>query len=223
MRILIIEDDRLTGEYLMKGLTEAGYHSELAISGKDGLYLALDNEYDAVILDVMLPDLDGWQVIDMLRRAKPVPVLFLTARDAVSDRIRGLELGAEDYLIKPFSFTELMLRLKNLLRKVPHRELDSYHISDLSIDVLRRSVERGGKDIVLTAKEFALLHLLAERRGEVLTRSVIASTVWGINFDSDTNVVDVAVKRLRDKIDRDFSNKLIHTLRGVGYILEDRQ
>jgi len=207
----------------MKGLTEAGYHSELAISGKDGLYLALDNEYDAVILDVMLPDLDGWQVIDMLRRAKPVPVLCLSARVAVSDRIRGLELGAEDYLIKPFSFTELMLRLKNLLRKVPHRELDSYHISDLSIDVLRRSVERGGKDIVLTAKEFALLHLLAERRGEVLTRSVIASTVWGINFDSDTNVVDVAVKRLRDKIDRDFSNKLIHTLRGVGYILEDRQ
>ena len=209
MRILVVEDDIGTGNYLKKGLTEAGYGVDLARDGTDGLFRALEYGYDAIVLDVMLPGLDGWQIIDVLRKKSDVPILFLTARDEVQDRIHGLELGADDYLVKPFSFTELVLRLRTLLRRGTVRESDRYDIADLHIDVLRRRATRQDTVIPLTNKEFMLLHLLA-------------SQVWDMNFDSDTNVVDVAIKRLRAKIDRPFDIKLIHTVRGIGYVCEVR-
>lgn len=222
MRILVIEDDVSTGDYLKKGLTEAGYSVDLARNGADGLFLALEYGYDAVILDVMLPGLDGWQVMEVLRKKSDVPVLFLTARDEVQDRIHGLELGADDYLIKPFSFTELVLRIRTLLRRPATREPDIYSVADLNLDVLRRRVTRQDQAIALTNKEFMLLQLLMRREGEVLSRTMIASQVWDMNFDSDTNVVDVAIKRLRGKVDRTFEVKLIHTVRGIGYVCEVR-
>ncbi|HEI8866354.1 heavy metal response regulator transcription factor [Serratia sp. AKBS12] len=222
MRILVVEDDTSTGDYLKKGLEEAGYRVDLARNGTDGLFRALEHGYDAIVLDVMLPGLDGWQIIEVLRKKSDVPILFLTARDGVQDRIHGLELGADDYLIKPFSFTELVLRLRTLLRRGTVREADHYAIADLHIDVLRRKVVRQEQTIVLTNKEFMLLHLLVRREGEVLSRTMIASQVWDMNFDSDTNVVDVAIKRLRAKIDRPFALKLIHTVRGIGYVCEPR-
>lgn len=222
MRILVIEDDVSTGDYLKKGLGEAGYRVDLARNGADGLFMALEDSYDAVILDVMLPGLNGWQVMEVLRKKSDVPVLFLTARDEVQDRIHGLELGADDYLIKPFSFTELMLRVRTLLRRGTVRESDTYSLADLHLDVLRRRVTRQETVIPLTNKEFMLLHLLMRREGEVLSRTMIASQVWDMNFDSDTNVVDVAVKRLRGKIDRPYDVKLIHTVRGIGYVCEVR-
>jgi two-component system copper resistance phosphate regulon response regulator CusR len=222
MRILVIEDDTSTGDYLKKGLGEAGYRVDLARNGADGLFMALEDSYDAVILDVMLPGLNGWQVMEVLRKKSDVPVLFLTARDEVQDRIHGLELGADDYLIKPFSFTELMLRVRTLLRRGTVRESDTYSLADLHLDVLRRRVTRQETVIPLTNKEFMLLHLLMRREGEVLSRTMIASQVWDMNFDSDTNVVDVAVKRLRGKIDRPYDVKLIHTVRGIGYVCEVR-
>ncbi|MBH3336263.1 heavy metal response regulator transcription factor [Serratia marcescens] len=204
MRILVVEDDIGTGDYLKKGLGEAGYGVDLARNGTDGLFRALEQDYDAIVLDVMLPGLDGWQIIEVLRKKSDVPILFLTARDGVQDRIHGLELGADDYLIKPFSFTELVLRLRTLLRRGPAREADHYAIADLQLDVLRRRAVRQDQVIPLTNKEFMLLHLLVRREGEVLSRTQIASQVWDMNFDSDTNVVDVAIKRLRAKIDRPF-------------------
>ncbi len=222
MRILVVEDDIGTGDYLKKGLGEAGYGVDLARNGTDGLFRALEQDYDAIVLDVMLPGLDGWQIIEVLRKKSDVPILFLTARDGVQDRIHGLELGADDYLIKPFSFTELVLRLRTLLRRGPAREADHYAIADLQLDVLRRRAVRQDQVIPLTNKEFMLLHLLVRREGEVLSRTQIASQVWDMNFDSDTNVVDVAVKRLRAKIDRPFDVKLIHSVRGIGYVCEPR-
>ncbi|MEG3134470.1 heavy metal response regulator transcription factor [Rouxiella sp. T17] len=222
MRILVIEDDVSTGDYLKKGLGEAGYRVDLARNGADGLFMALEESFDAVILDVMLPGLNGWQVMEVLRKKSDVPVLFLTARDEVQDRIHGLELGADDYLIKPFSFTELSLRLRTLLRRGTVRESDTYSLADLHLDVLRRKVTRQETVIPLTNKEFMLLHLLMRRESEVLSRTMIASQVWDMNFDSDTNVVDVAVKRLRSKIDRPYDVKLIHTVRGIGYVCEVR-
>ena len=222
MRILVIEDDVSTGDYLKKGLGEAGYRVDLARNGADGLFMALEDSFDAIILDVMLPGLNGWQVMEVLRKKSDVPVLFLTARDEVQDRIHGLELGADDYLIKPFSFTELVLRVRTLLRRGTVRESDTYSLADLHIDVLRRKVTRQETVIPLTNKEFMLLHLLMRREGEVLSRTMIASQVWDMNFDSDTNVVDVAVKRLRSKIDRPYDVKLIHTVRGIGYVCEVR-
>ncbi|ASM15942.1 MULTISPECIES: heavy metal response regulator transcription factor [Serratia] len=222
MRILVVEDDIGTGDYLKKGLGEAGYGVDLARTGTDGLFRALEQDYDAIVLDVMLPGLDGWQVIEVLRKKSDVPILFLTARDGVQDRIHGLELGADDYLIKPFSFTELVLRLRTLLRRGPAREADHYAIADLQLDVLRRRAVRQDQVIPLTNKEFMLLHLLVRREGEVLSRTQIASQVWDMNFDSDTNVVDVAIKRLRAKIDRPFDVKLIHSVRGIGYVCEPR-
>ncbi|MDQ7101222.1 MULTISPECIES: heavy metal response regulator transcription factor [unclassified Serratia (in: enterobacteria)] len=222
MRILVVEDDIGTGDYLKKGLSEAGYGVDLARTGTDGLFRALEQDYDAIVLDVMLPGLDGWQIIEVLRKKSDVPILFLTARDGVQDRIHGLELGADDYLIKPFSFTELVLRLRTLLRRGPAREADHYAIADLQLDVLRRRAVRQEQVIPLTNKEFMLLHLLVRREGEVLSRTQIASQVWDMNFDSDTNVVDVAIKRLRAKIDRPFDVKLIHSVRGIGYICEPR-
>jgi two-component system, OmpR family, copper resistance phosphate regulon response regulator CusR len=225
MKILIVEDEPKTGDYLKQGLTEAGLLADLARDGLDGLHLASTGDYDLVILDVMLPGLDGWSVLGRLRReGGNMPVLFLTARDQVDDRVRGLELGADDYLVKPFAFAELLARVRTLLRRgraAP--EANVLTVADLEVDMLRRRVLRGGRRIELTVKEFALLELFLRRRDEVLTRSLIASLVWDMNFDSDTNVIDVAVRRLRAKIDDGFPVKLIHTVRGMGYVLEWRE
>ncbi|NIF75603.1 MULTISPECIES: heavy metal response regulator transcription factor [Burkholderia] len=220
MRILVVEDEPKTGAYLKKGLEESGMSVDLAIDGADGLLLAEEEPYDVIVLDVMLPVLDGWAVLQRLRASKATPVLFLTARDDVEDRVRGLELGADDYLVKPFAFVELLARVRTLARRGPPRESEWIAIGDLEIDVLRRRVRRGATRIELTPREFALLHLLARRQGEVLSRTQIASYVWDMNFDSDTNVVDVAIRRLRVKIDDEFPVKLVHTVRGVGYVLE---
>jgi len=222
MKILVIEDDPKTGDYLKKGLRESGYGVDLARTGTDGLQMAMNNAYDLVVLDVTLPDIDGWQIMPALREKGDVRVLFLTARDLLSDRIRGLELGADDYLVKPFSFTELVLRIRTLLRRGATQEVDVYEVADLKLDVLRRRVTREGTEIALTNKEFLLLHLLVKRQGEALSRTLIASEVWSMNFDSDTNVVDVAVKRLRAKVDKPFSTSLIHTVRNVGYSFGDK-
>jgi len=221
MSILVIEDDPKTGDYLKKGLRESGYAVDLARTGTDGLHMALENPYDLVVLDVMLPGIDGWEIMRALRARRDLPVIFLTARDHVSDRIRGLELGADDYLVKPFSFTELVLRIRTLLRRGVIRESDVFEIADLKLDVLRRKVTREGVEIPLTNKEFMLLHLLVRRQGEALSRTQIASEVWDMNFDSDTNVVDVAIKRLRAKVDHPFEKKLIHTVRSIGYTFGD--
>jgi two-component system, OmpR family, copper resistance phosphate regulon response regulator CusR len=221
MSILVIEDDPKTGDYLKKGLIECGYAVDLARNGTDGLHLALENVYDLVVLDVMLPGIDGWQVMGALRERRDLPVLFLSARDQLQDRIRGLELGADDYLIKPFSFTELVLRVRTLLRRGVLREAEVFECADLKLDVLRRKVTRAGVEITLTNKEFLLLHLMVRREGEALSRTQIASEVWDMNFDSDTNVVDVAIKRLRAKIDLPFEKKLIHTVRSIGYSFGD--
>ncbi|GAB2901914.1 heavy metal response regulator transcription factor [Paraburkholderia jirisanensis] len=222
MSILVIEDDPKTGDYLKKGLRESGYTVDLARTGSDGLHMALEHPYDLIVLDVMLPGIDGWEVMRTLRAQRDVRVIFLTARDHVSDRIRGLELGADDYLVKPFSFTELVLRIRTLLRRGVARERDVFEVADLKLDVLRRKATRAGVEIALTNKEFMLLHLLVRRQGEALSRTQIASEVWDMNFDSDTNVVDVAIKRLRAKIDHPFERKLIHTVRSIGYTLDER-
>jgi two-component system copper resistance phosphate regulon response regulator CusR len=222
MKILIVEDEAKTGDYLRQGLREAGFVVDLARDGLDGLHLALTEGYDLAVLDVTLPGLDGWQVLRGIRRAgREFPVLFLTARDEVDDRVHGLELGADDYLVKPFAFTELLARVRALLRRgAKVKEAESLRAADLELDLLRRRVTRAGRRVDLTAKEFALLELLLRRQGEVLPRSLIASQVWDMNFDSDTNVVDVAVRRLRAKIDDAFEAKLIRTVRGMGYVLE---
>ena len=222
MKILVVEDEPKAGDYLVKGLREAGYAAELARNGADGLALALERDHDLIVLDVMLPQLDGWAVLAGLRERKQTPVLFLTARDDVADRVKGLELGADDYLVKPFAFAELLARIKTLLRRGPVREADVVRVADLEIDVPRRRVTRQARRIELTAKEFALLHLLARRQGEVLSRPQIAAMVWDMNFDSDTNVVDVAIRRLRAKIDDPYPLKLIQTVRGIGYLVEER-
>ena len=222
MRILVVEDEPKTGDYLKKGLAESGYVVDLARTGQDGLHLATTGEYDLIVLDVMLPGIDGWHVLRELRKSKDTPVLFLTSRDAVDDRVKGLELGADDYLAKPFAFTELLARIRTLMRRGPVREDEFIRIADLEIDVLKRRVKRAAQPTSLTPKEFGLLHLLAKRQGEVLSRSFIASQVWDMNFDSDTNVVDVAVRRLRAKIDDPFPRKLLHTVRGMGYVIEER-
>lgn len=222
MRILIVEDETKTGDYLRKGLLEAGFQADLARTGPDGLHLALHEDYSLIVLDVMLPGLDGWSVLAQLREHKQTPVLMLTARDDIADRVRGLELGADDYLIKPFAFAELLARLRTLLRRAPPRARDTLQIADLSIEVQRRRVTRNEVRIDLTVQDFALLHLLAEREGDVLSRSLIASHVWDMNFESDTNVVDVAIRRLRAKIDDPYPVKLVHTVRGMGYVLEVR-
>jgi two-component system, OmpR family, copper resistance phosphate regulon response regulator CusR len=223
MRLLVIEDERKTGEYLKKGLEESGFTVDVASNGIDGLHLAMEDDYDLVVLDVMLPGLDGWSVVKQLRGKKQTPVLFLTARDDIEDRVKGLELGGDDYLIKPFAFVELLARIRTLLRRGPVREVEHLGIGDLEIDVIRRRVKRAGQRIDLTPREFALLHLLAERRGEVLSRTQIASYVWDMNFDSDTNVVEVAIRRLRAKIDDAHALKLIHTVRGMGYVMDTNE
>ena len=222
MKILIVEDEAKTGQYLKQGLSEAGFVTDLCQDGWDGLELAKTGQHDLIILDVMLPGLSGWQVLEGIRRTGlPTPVLFLTARDQVEDRVKGLELGADDYLIKPFAFTELLARVRSLTRR-GRASLEPTLITaaDLELDLMKRRVNRAGQRIDLTAKEFALLELFLRRQGEVLPRSLIASQVWDMNFDSDTNVIDVAVRRLRLKIDEGHAIKLIHTVRGMGYVLE---
>ena len=221
MKILIVEDEQKTGDYLKQGLSEAGFVADLARDGVDGLHLALTGDYDLVVLDVMLPGLDGWQVLREIRnKGKQLPVLFLTARDQVEDRVKGLESGADDYLVKPFAFSELLARVRALLRRGGTSEPKLLQVANLELDLLRRRATRAGKCIDLTAKEFALLELLLRHQGEVLPRSLIASQVWDMSFDSDTNVIEVAVRRLRGKIDDDFEPKLIRNVRGMGYVLE---
>ncbi|MBK6631210.1 MAG: heavy metal response regulator transcription factor [Betaproteobacteria bacterium] len=221
MKILIVEDEPKTGDYLKQGLSEAGFVADLARDGLDGMHAALSGDYDLVVLDVMLPGIDGWQVLRQIRQSGGhMPVLFLTARDQVEDRVKGLELGADDYLVKPYAFSELLARVRSLLRRGKAKEPETLKIADLELDLLRRRVTRAGRRIDLTAKEFALLELLLRRQGEVLPRSLIASQVWDMNFDSDTNVIEVAVRRLRAKIDDEFEPKLIRTVRGMGYVLD---
>jgi two-component system copper resistance phosphate regulon response regulator CusR len=222
MKILIVEDEAKTSEYLQQGLTEAGFVVDLARNGIDGHHLAMTEPYDLVILDIMLPDIDGWRILQALREAgKKVPVLFLTARDSVQDRVKGLDLGADDYLVKPFVFAELLARVRTLLRRGAGTAIETtLTVADLELDLMRRRATRAGRRIPLTAKEFALLELLIRHQGEVLPRSMIASQVWDMNFDSDTNVIDVAIRRLRAKIDDPFVPKLVHTVRGMGYMLD---
>lgn len=222
MKILVVEDENKTADYIRQGLREAGFVVDVARNGLDGHHMAMNEAYDLVLLDVMLPDVDGWHIVKSLRDAgHQVPVLFLTARGSVDDRIKGLELGADSYLIKPFAFAELLAHVRTLLRRrnVPAQS-DQLQIADLVLDLARRKATRMGQRIVLTNKEFALLELLARRRGEVLPRSLIASQIWDMNFDSNTNVIDVAIRRLRAKMDEPYEPKLIHTVRGMGYTLD---
>lgn len=222
MRLLVVEDEIKTGDYLRQGLAEAGFMVRLARNGLDGHHLAMTESFDLIVLDVMLPDVDGWRIVQSLREAKcRTPVLFLTARDSVDDRVKGLELGADDYLVKPFAFAELLARVRTLLRRGSSPPMETrLEIADLVMDLPRHRVTRSGRKLNLSHKEFCLLELLLRRRGEVLPRSLIASQVWDMNFDSDTNVIDVAIRRLRAKIDDDFHPRLIHTVRGIGYRLD---
>ena len=223
MKILIVEDERRAADYLRQGLAESGYVIEVALNGIDGLHAAMNGDHNLIILDVMLPGLDGFAVLSALRTAKQTPVLMLTARAQLNDKVRGFELGVDDYLVKPFEFPELLARVRTLLKRGrPAATNPVQRVADLEIDPVRHRATRGGQRIDLSAKEFALLALLVQRAGEVLSRTQIASLVWDIHFDSETNVVDVAIRRLRVKIDDPFPDKLIHTVRGVGYVLEER-
>lgn len=223
MKILVIEDEPKAAEYLRQGLSESGYTVEVALNGTDGLHAASNGDHDLLVLDVMLPGIDGFAVLAALRTSRQTPVLMLTARGKTDDKLRGFELGADDYLVKPFQFPELLARVRALLKRRQAVAADpTLRVGDLEIDPVRHRVTRGGQRIQLTAKEFALLSLLAERSGEVLSRTQIASLVWDIHFDSDSNVVEVAVRRLRAKVDDPFADKLIHTVRGVGYVLDHR-
>lgn len=222
MKLLVVEDEVKTGEYLCKGLTESGFVVDLADNGMTGYHQAMTMDYDLIILDIMLPDIDGWNVVKLLRSSgKNMPILLLTALGNTEHKVKGLELGADDYLVKPFDFAELLARVRTLLRRGAFTIVESqFQIADLVMDLVKRKVTRGGTKITLTGKEFSLLEFFIRHEGEVLPRSLIASQVWDMNFDSDTNAIDVAVKRLRAKVDNDFEPKLIQTVRGIGYVLE---
>ncbi|ASC64242.1 response regulator [Achromobacter denitrificans] len=222
MRILVIEDEPKLADYLKKGLSEQSHVVDLARDGVNGLHLALEGVYDLIVLDVMLPGVDGFGILASVREQKDTPILMLTARDAVEDRVRGLEGGADDYLVKPFAFSELLARVQALLRRGRSQEPTVLRLADLELDLARRRAQRGGRRLDLTAKEFSLLALLLRRQGQVLSRTTLAEQVWDMNFDSDTNVIDVAVRRLRGKLDDPYDTKLLHTVRGMGYVLESR-
>jgi len=221
MRILVIEDEKKTVAFLAKGLREAGFVVDEAKDGEEGLETARSTRYDLLIIDIMLPKKDGWAVVAELRRSGiHTPILFLTARDSVRDRVKGLELGADDYLVKPFAFSELLARSRSVLRRAPPRHHEQLRIEDLEIDTVRHRAIRSGVPLNLTPKEFLLLAHLARSAGEVVSRTEIAQHVWNINFKTETNVVDVVVRRLRAKVDDPFKTKLVHTIRGVGYVLK---
>ncbi len=223
MKILVIEDEEKTAAYLRNGLSENGFIVDTSGDGEEGLQLAKQSTYDLLILDVLLPRREGWSVLRELRRmGNQTPVLVLSAIGSVDERVRGLGLGADDYLVKPFSFSELLARIRSILRRGPARQPEVFRVSDLEVDIPHFKASRGGKRIDLTPKEFQLLSLMARRPGEVFTRTVIAEQVWGMNFDCDTNVVDVHIRRLRSKMDEPFATKLIHTVRSLGYVLELR-
>ncbi|MDH0863690.1 heavy metal response regulator transcription factor [Mitsuaria sp. GD03876] len=226
MKLLIVEDEEKAAEYLRKGLTEEGYSVEVAHDGVDGLHMASVNSYDLLILDGQLPGIDGLAMLSAIRQSSDVPILMVTARSRVEDRVKGLQSGADDYLTKPYAFSELVARVQVLLRRRTGgrqvTEESVYRVADLEVDPIRRKVSRAGQRIDLTTKEFGLLALLMRRKGEVLSRTEIAEQVWDMNFDSDTNVVEVAIRRLRVKIDQPFDRALIHTVRGMGYVIEDR-
>lgn len=219
VRILVVEDEIKTADYLHKGLSESGYRVDVAHDGLAGQQRIRSEHFDLIILDVMLPGMNGWQLLQFIRSRWQTPVLFLTARDAVEYRVKGLELGADDYLVKPFSYVELLARVRTLLRRGPPRETQLFSVGDLSLDLVQHRAMRQGQSIHLTQKEFALLHLLISHENEVLSRTYIASQVWNMNFESDTNVVDVAIRRLRAKVDEPWPHRLIHTVRGIGYVL----
>ncbi|EOW3975214.1 heavy metal response regulator transcription factor [Vibrio parahaemolyticus] len=226
MKILIVEDEHKAGEYLQKGLIESGYVVDLVHDGVYGLYHATSEEYDLILLDIMLPKLDGWQVLNTLRSSGiHTPVIMLTAKEQVEDRVRGFELGANDYVVKPYAFAELLARVQNVFRHHIAAQVvaspQTLRVADLELDMIKRVATRAGQSMSLTAKEYALLELLMRKTGQVLSRTTIASLVWDMNFDSDTNVIDVAVKRLRSKVDKPFDRPLIHTVRGMGYKLEE--
>jgi two-component system, OmpR family, copper resistance phosphate regulon response regulator CusR len=223
MRALVVEDEPKTAAYLRQGLSENGFVVEVCENGIDGFHQALTANNDLIILDVMLPERSGWSILKALREAgKQTPVLFLTARDTVYDKVKGLELGADDYLVKPFDFAELLARVRTILRRSPARQEEFLRVADLQLDLVRRRTTRSGTRLELTAKEFTLLELLVRRQGEPLSRTIITEQVWDVNFDSDFNVLEVAIRRLRSKVDDPFPKKLIHTVRGVGYVLEER-
>lgn len=223
MCILVIEDEPKLADYLHKGLSEQSHIVDVARDGVNGRHLALEGDYELVILDVMLPDIDGFAVLAALRAAaRPTPVLMLTARDRVEDRVRGLEGGADDYLVKPFAFSELLARVHALQRRGRSQESTLLRLADLELDLASRKAQRGGRRLDLTAKEFSLLALLLRRQGQILSRTTLAEQVWDMNFDSDTNVIDVAIRRLRGKLDDPYDAKLLHTVRGMGYVLESR-
>ena len=221
MRILLIEDEKKTAAFIAKGLTEAGYTVEVARDGETGLQLALEKRFDVLLIDVMLPKKDGWAVVDELRaRGVHRPILFLTARDSVPDRVKGLELGADDYLVKPFAFSELVARIRSLLRRSEGKQDEQLRIEDLELDMNRNRAARAGNPLHLTSKEFLLLAQLVRSAGEVVSRKEIENHVWGIDFQTGTNVLDVMVRRLRAKVDDPYPKKLIHTVRGSGYVLK---
>jgi two-component system copper resistance phosphate regulon response regulator CusR len=221
LKLLVVEDEAKTARFLRTGLREAGFVVDEAGDGQEAIHLARELAFDLIVLDVMLPKADGWQVLAALRRdGVDTPILVLTAKDAVEDRVKGFDLGADDYLVKPFAFSELLARIRSLLKRSPVRQQEVLRVADLEIDLARHRAMRSGQRVDLTAKEFILLTLLAKRAGEVLSRTMIAEAVWDMNFDSDTNVVDVNVRRLRGKVDDPFPRKLIKTVRGVGYVLD---